>query len=299
MTARPTLVSPLGTYPSSFYYEFNRLADPIPVTHANAALLRHLAHEAFTNALMLGDDSPVSPRTRTDAGILGAAAAAIETSLNGGDQLGQLASTVQELKSGFETITKGQAKTLQMGDNIGVQVAQMQSSTQQLLNNLNKTQNFVRKHHYAAEDRSWPLVQIANPAGAAPPHPLPTLAAIDALSLAQLRETLTHYDAPAPADGADRAALVEQVVKVLTGALCLINPRFPPSDPRLGLAVRTFPPTFRNTYFAHASPSLDFIALGGGNDGAFGLWIDEVLERGWTGRCETFANERLVEGGEV
>ncbi|GAA5855172.1 hypothetical protein JCM8547_008970 [Rhodosporidiobolus lusitaniae] len=71
---------------------------------------------------------------------------------------------------------------------------------------------------------------------------------------------------------------------------------FPPSDPRLGLTVRPFPPTFRNTYFAHASPQLDFLAFGGGNDGVFGLWIDGQMERGWTGRSETYGNEVLVRG---
>lgn len=34
--------------------------------------------------------------------------------------------------------------------------------------------------------------------------------------------------------------------------------------------------------------------MGGGNDGKFGLWIDERLERGWTGRSETFGNEPLT-----
>ncbi|GAA5968917.1 hypothetical protein JCM11641_000781 [Rhodosporidiobolus odoratus] len=100
---------------------------------------------------------------------------------------------------------------------------------------------------------------------------------------------------------------------------------FPPSDPRLGLTTKTYKPTFRNTFFAHASPPLSassssssssahynsysepfsgggagagagFIALGGGNDGNFGLWIDGYLERGWTGRCETFGNEPLIRG---
>ncbi|BGP15706.1 oxidation resistance protein 1 [Rhodosporidiobolus nylandii] len=106
------------------------------------------------------------------------------------------------------------------------------------------------------------------------------------------------------------------------GSCFLFHTRpFPPSDPRLGLAVKTFKPTFRNSYFAHASPSASssssssrsytsgsfspppgaavdagFIALGGGNDGVFGLWLDGVLERGWTGRSETYANEPLVVG---
>ncbi|GAA5901688.1 hypothetical protein JCM6882_006041 [Rhodosporidiobolus microsporus] len=75
---------------------------------------------------------------------------------------------------------------------------------------------------------------------------------------------------------------------------------FPPSDPRLGLTVKPFPPTFRNTFFAHASASSGsseaFLAFGGGNDGVFGLWVDGAMERGWTGRCETYGNEPLVRG---
>ncbi|GAA5956606.1 hypothetical protein JCM21900_003618 [Sporobolomyces salmonicolor] len=68
---------------------------------------------------------------------------------------------------------------------------------------------------------------------------------------------------------------------------------FPASDHfRLGASVSTFKPTFRNTYFQHASS--EFIALGGGNDGVFGLWIDGLFERGWTGRSETYGNEPLV-----
>ncbi|GAA5904397.1 Oxr1p [Sporobolomyces salmoneus] len=67
----------------------------------------------------------------------------------------------------------------------------------------------------------------------------------------------------------------------------------PPSDPRLSPLTKTFPPTYRNTYFQHASLHSG-IALGGGNDGKFGLWIDERLERGWTGKCETFGNEPLT-----
>ncbi|GAA5982248.1 hypothetical protein JCM10908_004800 [Rhodotorula pacifica] len=68
---------------------------------------------------------------------------------------------------------------------------------------------------------------------------------------------------------------------------------FSPTDFRIGSSVRTFKPTFRNTYYQHASP--EFLAFGGGEDGVFGLWIDGVFERGWTGRCETYANEPLVD----
>ncbi|GAA5940112.1 Oxr1p [Sporobolomyces koalae] len=67
----------------------------------------------------------------------------------------------------------------------------------------------------------------------------------------------------------------------------------PPTDPRMSPLIKTFPPTFRNTYFQHASLHSG-IAIGGGNDGNFGLWIDERLERGWTGKSETFGNEPLT-----
>lgn len=83
---------------------------------------------------------------------------------------------------------------------------------------------------------------------------------------------------------------------------------FPPHDFRLGSSVQSFKPTFRNTYYAYAtstpSPVLAsplggtggeaFLAFGGGEDGQFGLWLDGVFERGWTGRSETFGNEPLV-----
>lgn len=68
---------------------------------------------------------------------------------------------------------------------------------------------------------------------------------------------------------------------------------FSPHDFRIGSSVRAFKPTFGNTYYQHAST--EFLAFGGGEDGVFGLWIDGVFERGWTGRCETYANEPLVD----
>ena len=71
----------------------------------------------------------------------------------------------------------------------------------------------------------------------------------------------------------------------------------PPSDPRLSPLIKTYPPTYRNTYFQHSSLSSG-IALGGGNDGKFGIWIDERLERGWTGESETFGNRPLTEMGD-
>lgn len=67
----------------------------------------------------------------------------------------------------------------------------------------------------------------------------------------------------------------------------------PASDPRVSPLIKTYTPTYRNTYFQYSSLNSG-IALGGGNDGKFGLWIDERLERGWTGTSETFANEPLT-----
>ncbi|GJN88995.1 hypothetical protein Rhopal_001966-T1 [Rhodotorula paludigena] len=97
---------------------------------------------------------------------------------------------------------------------------------------------------------------------------------------------------------------------------------FAPTDFRIGSSVRIFKPTFRNTYFLYSTSSSSssalsfptngsttvagdsFLAFGGGEDGVFGLYIDGLFERGWTGRCETFGNEPLVDvkkrgGGEA
>lgn len=41
----------------------------------------------------------------------------------------------------------------------------------------------------------------------------------------------------------------------------------------------------------------DFLSVGGG-DGRYGLWLDNVLERGISSQCMTFGNERLSEEGE-
>lgn len=41
----------------------------------------------------------------------------------------------------------------------------------------------------------------------------------------------------------------------------------------------------------------EFLSVGGG-DGRYGLWLDEVLERGVSSSCLTFGNEPLSEEGE-
>ncbi|BGP39638.1 oxidation resistance protein 1 [Rhodotorula kratochvilovae] len=88
---------------------------------------------------------------------------------------------------------------------------------------------------------------------------------------------------------------------------------FPPTDFRIGSSVQSFKPTFRNTFYVYATSSSSsstlfpsssgppggesFLAFGGGEDGVFGLYVDGVFERGWTGRCETYGNEPLVGAG--
>lgn len=71
---------------------------------------------------------------------------------------------------------------------------------------------------------------------------------------------------------------------------------FPPSDFRVGSSVRHFPPTGVNSYFVLSEGG--FFSVGGG-DGRFGLWMDNVLEKGVTGRCPCFGNEPLTAGGWV
>lgn len=67
---------------------------------------------------------------------------------------------------------------------------------------------------------------------------------------------------------------------------------FPPDDPRLIPAVRTYRWTGRTDYLTLTQST--FLAFGGGYDGKFGLWIDERLEKGYSTQCEAFLNEPLV-----
>ena len=41
----------------------------------------------------------------------------------------------------------------------------------------------------------------------------------------------------------------------------------------------------------------NYLSVGGG-DGRYGLWLDEVLERGVSSQCMTFGNEGLSDEGE-
>ncbi|KAM0756691.1 TLD-domain-containing protein [Meredithblackwellia eburnea MCA 4105] len=65
---------------------------------------------------------------------------------------------------------------------------------------------------------------------------------------------------------------------------------FGPNDPRIGLSLRTFPWTGQNTYFLLTAPSS--LSIGGG-DGRSGLWLDSVLEKGVSEKCDTFGNDPL------
>lgn len=68
---------------------------------------------------------------------------------------------------------------------------------------------------------------------------------------------------------------------------------FPPDDPRLIPAIRTYRWTGRTDYLTLTQQT--FLAFGGGYDGRFGLWLDERMEKGYSTRCEAFANEPLVD----
>ncbi|KAI5806163.1 TLDc domain-containing protein [Geopyxis carbonaria] len=39
------------------------------------------------------------------------------------------------------------------------------------------------------------------------------------------------------------------------------------------------------------------LSVGGGDDGRYGLWLDDTLAKGVSARCETFGNEPLSESG--
>ena len=61
--------------------------------------------------------------------------------------------------------------------------------------------------------------------------------------------------------------------------------------------VRIFSWTGKNTYCVITEPDMGF-AMGGGDDGRFGLWIDKDLDRGYSAQCATFANEPLSDSAQ-
>ena len=61
------------------------------------------------------------------------------------------------------------------------------------------------------------------------------------------------------------------------------------------IRFKAFPYSGINDYLIFCESS--YLSVGGG-DGKYGLWLDEVLERGVSASCLTFGNEGLSEEGE-
>ena len=61
------------------------------------------------------------------------------------------------------------------------------------------------------------------------------------------------------------------------------------------IRFKAFPYSGVNDYLIFCEQS--FLSVGGG-DGRYGLWLDEVLEKGISSHCMTFGNEPLSEEGE-
>jgi len=60
--------------------------------------------------------------------------------------------------------------------------------------------------------------------------------------------------------------------------------------------LKKFTTTNLNHYFMVAEPS--FIAMGGGNNGNFGFYLDEDIHFGYSSVCDTFENEVLTKSNE-
>ncbi|KAK0454161.1 TLD-domain-containing protein [Desarmillaria tabescens] len=61
--------------------------------------------------------------------------------------------------------------------------------------------------------------------------------------------------------------------------------------------LSVYKPTGRNSYIALCEP--DYLSFGGGDDGAYGLYIDKSLLEGSSARCVTFGNEVLCSPGRA
>ncbi|KAI5477607.1 hypothetical protein MNV49_006094 [Pseudohyphozyma bogoriensis] len=66
---------------------------------------------------------------------------------------------------------------------------------------------------------------------------------------------------------------------------------FSSSDFRVGSSVKSFKWTGKNTYLILSESN--YLSVGGG-DGKYGLWIDGVFEKGFSGKCPCFDNEPLT-----
>jgi hypothetical protein len=60
--------------------------------------------------------------------------------------------------------------------------------------------------------------------------------------------------------------------------------------------IKAYPTTLRNNY--HILSTHEYLSLGGGIDGRYGLWIDSAFEKGVSSRSETYGNEVLCDDRE-
>ena len=66
-------------------------------------------------------------------------------------------------------------------------------------------------------------------------------------------------------------------------------------DANDSIRFKAFPYSGVNNYLIFCDHN--YLSIGGG-DGRYGLWLDNVLERGISSTCPTFGNEPLSEEGE-
>ncbi|KAL8289849.1 hypothetical protein RB597_001468 [Gaeumannomyces tritici] len=73
----------------------------------------------------------------------------------------------------------------------------------------------------------------------------------------------------------------------------LLTPPQPPASP--SIRFKAFPYSGVNEYYVYCEPL--WLSVGGG-DGKYGLWLDDSLEKGVSGRSLTFGNEPLSDQGD-
>jgi len=71
------------------------------------------------------------------------------------------------------------------------------------------------------------------------------------------------------------------------------RPPPPSSHDNFSMDVRIYPWTGKNNYCVLTELEVG-LAMGGGDDGRFGLWVDHELDRGYSARSQTFDNDVLT-----
>lgn len=68
-------------------------------------------------------------------------------------------------------------------------------------------------------------------------------------------------------------------------------------SPESSLGFRGFPYSGLNEYMVLSSH--DFLSMGGGSSGHYGVWIDSNFDKGLTATCESYGNEPLTSDGRT